>query len=152
LSDEPYYELHLDLERIANRMFVEPELCPEIASDGRVWAPWARLWVHQAYERKRRVKMLTDGGVTFQFSKNLGSKRATTRKDLRRSIEENGDWVVCDINDMPRVLFCPVSQERLQELFDAGQITPSGLTREAFYKLAVGFAPGLIDWKRYPLT
>lgn len=105
-------EIQFDVVALAAVLHVPQELVPRLFADGRIAFGFAELWMVKQFHAPLRkgknspssVRMLTDEGVKFQDSKNLGiGREPATRAELKASIVELDRRYVCDVRWFPKV-------------------------------------------------
>jgi hypothetical protein len=137
-------EIQFDVVALAAVLHVPQELVPRLFADGRIAFGFAELWAVKQFRAPLRkgkndpasVRMLTDEGVKFVDSKNLGVGRApATRAEMQSSIIDFDRRYVCDVRWFPKVTLYKLPLDHLVELIAQGKLTPAGLSPAQFVDL-----------------
>jgi hypothetical protein len=133
--------IQFDVIALGAVLHVPQELVPRLFADGRIASGFAELWMVKQFRAPLRkgknspsaIRMLTDEGVKFQDSKNLGVGRvAATSVELKESILALDRRYVCDVRWFPKVTLYKLPLEMLIGLIDRGILTPNGLSPAQF--------------------
>jgi len=145
MKDKPEkVEILFDVVAIAAVLHVPQELVPRLFADGRIAFGFAELWAVKQFGAPLRkgknspsaVRMLTDEGVKFQDSKNLGvGREPATRAELQAAILDNERRFVCDVRWFPKVTLYKLPLDMMIELIADSKLTPAGLSPAQFIDL-----------------
>jgi hypothetical protein len=136
--------IQFDVVALAAVLHAPEELVPRLFADGRIAFGFAELWAVKQFGARLRkgkndpssVRMLTDEGVKFQDSKNLGIGRVVaTRAEIKASIVSLDRRYVCDVRLFPKVTLYKLPLAMLEELVDNGKLTVAGLSPMKFMEL-----------------
>jgi hypothetical protein len=81
------------------------------------------------------VRSLTNAGIRFQKSANIGSGRSASQNDVDDAIAGVDRVVVVDIRDFPNLTFIPLDTRWLLRQAHKGILTSRGLVPSRFYDL-----------------
>ena len=141
--------------------------------DGRVTSWFAEIWGERLFSYKKHpntnypgsdasidlgamgpfeisVRSLTNAGIRFQKSANIGSGRSASQDDVDDAVASVERVVVVDIRDFPNLTFIPLDSKWLLRQAHKGSLTASGLSPGRFYNLLLGEFE--IDQRQFDLS
>jgi hypothetical protein len=148
----------LSIEKISESLNIPPSDVVTKFRDGRVTSWFAEIWGERLFSYKKHlnsnhpgsdgsielghigpfnisVRSLTNAGIKFQKSKDIGSKRRASQHDLYNAISDVERVVIVDIRNFPDILFMPLDSKWLLRHAHNGTLTPSGLSAAKLYQL-----------------
>jgi hypothetical protein len=148
----------LSVDEISKALKIAPQDVIRKFRDGRITSWFAEIWGERLFSYKKHastnfpgsdasidlgaigpfeisVRSLTDAGIKFQKSANIGSGRRATKDDVYDAIEGVERVVVVDIRSFPDVTFIPLNSKWLLRQARDGKLSASGLKPVRFYDL-----------------
>lgn len=135
------------IKRMAAAMSVTEDQMKRGMADGRGAFPFSEHWGIFYIRHLERIGKpveggqkgintfaLTNNGVNFMMSKDVGSKRGGDLSSLIESINQTRVIMVVDIRSFPDVVFIPVRPEDLVDTVRAGGLGVHGWAANSFYK------------------
>lgn len=163
----------LSVDEISHALKIAPSDVVAKFRDGRVTSWFAEIWGERLFSYTKHinsnypgsdgsidlgamgpfeisVRSLTNAGIKFQKSMNIGSGRSATQDDVDDSIAGVERVVVVDIRNFPSLTFIPIDSKWLLRQAHKGAITARGLSPTRFYELlAASFS---IEQKPFDLS
>jgi len=143
---------------VAHALKIPEDVVVHEFKDGRVASRFTEHWAAQVFAFKKSentnapqdgkielqhlpesgnisVKTLTEHGVKFQRSRNIGSGRVCTIDDLVEAVKSADLYIVADVTEFPSVKLVPVRSTIILGWVYDGFLTPAGIRAKEFYRL-----------------
>lgn len=153
-----FWKTELSVDQISQALKITPADVVSKFQDGRVTSWFAEIWGERLFSYKKHtntnhpgsdasidlgamgpfeisVRSLTNAGIKFQKSANIGSGRSATQIDVDDAVASVERVVVVDIRDFPNLTFVPLDSKWLLRQAHKGALTARGLSPARFYDL-----------------
>jgi hypothetical protein len=153
-----FWKAALSVDEISKALKVAPGDVISKFRDGRVTSWFAEIWGERVFKYTKHpnsnypgsdgsidlgaigpfkvsVRSLTNSGIKFQKSANIGSGRSATQHDVYNAVAGVELVVVVDIRNFPDLTFIPIDSKWLMTKAHNGILTPRGLTAARLYNL-----------------
>jgi hypothetical protein len=168
-----YWKAELSVDEISRALKITPSDVVAKFRDGRVTSWFAEIWGERLFRYTKHpnsnypgsdasidlgamgpfeisVRSLTNAGIRFQKSANIGSGRSASQSDVDDAIAGVDRVVVVDIRDFPKLTFIPIDTRWLLRQAHKGVLTSRGLVPSKLYDLlATEFS---VEEKSFDLT
>jgi len=148
----------LSVDDLSNALKITPEEVVAKFRDGRITSWFAEIWGAKLFGYQKHlssnhpgsdasidigligpyeisVRTVTNSGIKFQKSKDIGSSRGATQTDVYNAISDVERVVVVDIRKFPEVTFIPLDSKWLLRHAHNGTLTANGLSAARLYGL-----------------